>query len=206
MSDADATPDGLQPNGEAAETADATPGTTPEAGHPVHLSHAEYEELKTLARERDDYLKRLQRAVADYQNLQRRVDRMRQAAQESILRSLGEEILPVADTLALALDAGRQTEGGEKFVEGLLLVEKAFYDALARLGIAPMEAVGQPFDPHFHEALMIEPTGDAEANTVLREMKRGFVLGSVVLRPSQVVVAGVPPQTGPPAGGEPAER
>jgi molecular chaperone GrpE len=185
---------------EAAETARGEESNTPEAeadeavpGHvTVELTHSEYAELKTLARERDEFYRRLQHAVADYQNLQKRVDKFRDAARESILRSLGEAILPVADSLALALDAARQTEGGEKIVEGLKLVEKEFYGALARFGIHPVEAVGRPFDPHFHEALFQEPTDEAEPNTVLRELKRGFVMGHVVLRPSQVIVAGPP--------------
>ncbi|MHC4789204.1 MAG: nucleotide exchange factor GrpE, partial [Planctomycetota bacterium] len=123
------------------------------AGESVTLSYAEYQELRTLAEERDDYLKRLQRAVADYQNLQKRVDRLRQAAGESAVRAVAEEILPVADTLGRALEAARQTEGAEDIVEGLHLVEKEFYSALARAGIRPIEAVGRPFDPHYHEAL-----------------------------------------------------
>jgi molecular chaperone GrpE len=203
MSDADSRPDDAEQTQRTDAAGDApadragtagtggTEGTQPE-DHSVRLTHGQFEELKTLARERDDYLKRLQRAVADYQNLQKRVEKLRRAARESIIRSLGEEILPVADSLSLALDATRQTEGGQTFVEGFELVEKAFYAALARLGITPVDAVGQPFDPHFHEALMIEPSEEAEPNTVLREMKRGFVMGDIVLRPSQVIVAGPP--------------
>ncbi|MHC5033894.1 MAG: nucleotide exchange factor GrpE, partial [Planctomycetota bacterium] len=70
------------------------------AAEPVTLSYAAYEELKTLAKERDDYLKRLQRAVADYQNLQKRIDRFRESAREAALRSLAEEVLPMADSLS----------------------------------------------------------------------------------------------------------
>jgi molecular chaperone GrpE len=166
--------------------------------HPtVELTHSEYEELKTLARERDEFYRRLQRAVADYQNLQKRLEKFRESARESILRQVGEAILPLADSLALALDAAERTEGGERIVEGLRLFEKEFYGALAVFDIRPVEAKGRPFDPHFHEALFQEPTAEAEPNTVLRELKRGFVMGDVVLRPSQVVVAGEPRQPAP---------
>ncbi len=156
----------------------------------VELSYPEYEELKTLARERDQYLKRLQRAVADYQNLQKRIDRFRETAYHDALRSLGEAILPVADSLSRALEAAEQTEGGETIAAGLRLVEKEFYGALEKLNIRPIQAVGQPFDPHYHEAVMQEPTDEFPPNTVVRELKKGFALDEQVLRPSQVIVAG----------------
>ncbi|MFO8006640.1 MAG: nucleotide exchange factor GrpE [Candidatus Brocadiia bacterium] len=159
----------------------------------VQLSYAEYEELKTLARERDEFLQRLQRAVADYQNLQKRIERFRETARQEITRSVGEVILPVADSLSLALQAAEDTEGGEKLVEGLRLVEKDFYGALEKLGIQPVVAVGEKFDPHYHEAVMQEPREDIEPNTVVRELKKGFVQGDQVIRPSQVIVSSVPP-------------
>lgn len=168
------------------------------AAEPVTLSYAAYEELKTLAKERDDYLKRLQRAVADYQNLQKRIDRFRESAREAALRSLAEEVLPMADSLSRALEAAREAEGAEKIVEGLLLVEKELYGALGRFGIHPVEALGQPFDPHYHEAAMQEEAEGMPANTVVRELKKGFVMGDIVIRPSQVVVAGGP--SAPPEG------
>ncbi len=160
----------------------------------VMLSYAEYEELKTLARERDDYLKRLQRAMADYQNLQKRIDRQQEMARQATLRSLAEGILPVADSLERALEAARQTEGGGEIVKGLELVAREFYGALARFEIEPIEAVGRAFDPHFHDALMQEPTDVVEPNTVLRELKKGFAMGEAVIRPSQVIVAAPPAQ------------
>lgn len=174
---------------------DQTPGR--EAGdeeqllvhQPVTLSYADYEELKTLAKERDDYLKRLQRAVADYQNLQKRIERFRDNARESIVRSLAEEILPMADSLTRALQAAEQVEGAENIVQGLRLVEREFYGALERLGIQPVEAVGRKFDPHFHEAAMQQQVAGVPPNTVVEELKKGFVLGDQVIRPSQVVVA-----------------
>ncbi len=163
------------------------PGQLP-AHEPVTLSYAEHEELKTLARERDDYLKRLQRAVADYQNLQKRIEKFKESAYESVVRSVAEGILPMADSLSRALRAAEQTEGGERIVQGLRLMEKEFYGALQGLGIRPVEAVGQKFDPHYHEAAMQQQVEGAPPNTVVEELKKGFVLGDQVIRPSQVVV------------------
>jgi len=169
--------------------------TAAEAAHsePVTLSRAEYEELKTLACERDDYLKRLQRAVADYQNFRNRVENSTERLRQMTIRTVAEEILPVADSLARALEAAEKTEGAANIVEGLRLVEKEFYGALSKLGVRPVEAVGQKFDPHYHEAAMQEPAEGVPPNTVVRELKKGFVLGDQVIRPSQVSVAAPDP-------------
>mgnify|MGYP000156109421 CR=1 FL=1 len=157
---------------------------------PIQLSYAQYEEFKTLARERDEYLKQLQRAVADYQNLQKRIEKFRIAARQSALRELGEAILPVADSLALALASAEQIEGAEEIVKGFRLVEKDFYAALEKLNIRPIEAVGLVFDPQYHEAVIQEETHEAPPNRVLREMKKGFMVDQQVIRPSRVVVSG----------------
>ncbi len=159
-------------------------------GGTVKVSYAEYEELQTLARERDEYLQRLQRATADYQNLRKRIEKFRRGAREEVIRSVAEAILPVADSLRLALEAAEQTEGAREIVEGLRLVEKDFYAALEKLDIHPIEAVGRKFDPHYHEAVMQQESEGAEANVIVRELKKGFRFGDQVVRPSQVIVTG----------------
>jgi len=186
---------GGQPASDAEEAETAPPAVT--------LSYSEYEELRTLARERDEFLRRLQRAVADYQNLQKRIERSRESAQEVAVRALAEEMLPLADGLARALEAARWTKGAQPVVDGLVLVEREFYAALAKFGVRPIKAVGQRFDPQWHEAVMQEVVPDAPANTVVREVKKGFLLGEAVLRPAQVVVTpnsrlepGVEPEDG----------
>lgn len=170
--------------------AEATGEESEQAPETVELPYSEYEELKTLARERDEYLKRLQRAVADYQNLQRRQEKLRQLGREEELRKLGESILPVADSLTRALQAAEETDGAETIVEGLRLVEKEFYGALSKLGIEPIEALGRQFDPHYHQAVMQHNEAQAPPNTVVSELKKGFMLGEQVIRPSHVIVAG----------------
>jgi molecular chaperone GrpE len=184
----DGRPDHVQDGTEPGETAGGEASVT--------LSYAQYEELKALARERDEYLRRLQRAVADYQNLQKRTERFQEAAREAALRSLADDFLPVADGLARALEAAAQTDGAEGIVEGLQLVEKEFYDALAGVGIRPVDALGQKFDPHYHEAAMQLPVAGVPPNTVVQELKKGFLLGETVVRPTQVVVSSSPGPSG----------
>jgi molecular chaperone GrpE len=153
------------------------------------ISFAEYEELKTLAAERDDYLKRLRRAVANTMSLQKRIEKVRQNAEREALRQLARKVVPLADSLARARQNAENTEGAEKIAEGIGLTEKEFYNILAELDIHPIQALGEPFDPAYHEAVMQEPREGCEPNTVVQELKKGFMLGEALLRPAQVVVS-----------------
>jgi len=161
-------------------------------GKDVVLSRTQYEELKTLAAERDEYLKRLQHAVADHLNLQKRVNKMKEMAGREALKRVARRVVPLADSLARALDAAEQTEGAEKIAEGLRLMQDEFYAMLDSLNIQPIEAVGTRFNPEYHEAVMQQPTEDAAPNTVVKELKKGFLLGDELLRPTQVIVASAP--------------
>ena len=163
----------------------------------VVVPYAEYEELKTLAAERDQYLKRLQRAVADYQNLQNRVTKMKDTARRDATREVAEQIVSLSDSLTRALEAAEKTRGAEDLTNGLRLVEREFYGILEGFDIRPIQAVGSQFDPHYHEAVLQEPAPGAAPNTVVREIQRGFVMGREVVRPAQVSVAA--PQQKPPA-------
>ncbi len=163
-----------------------------EQNSPVTLSVAEYEELKTLAEERDEYLNRLREAVADRMKLQKRIKKIKKEAQEKALRTVARKVLPLADSLTRALDVAEETEGAEQITEGLNLTEQEFYGMLDDLGIELIESVGEKFDPNYHEAVFQQPTDDAEPNTVVQEIKKGFLLNGDLLRPAQVVVATEP--------------
>lgn len=158
----------------------------------VTLSVAEYEELKTLAEERDEYLNRLREAVADRMKLQKRIKKIKADAREKALRTVARKILPLADSLTRALEVAEETEGADQITEGLNLTEQEFYSMLEDLGIQPIEAVGEQFDPNYHEAVFQQPTDDAPPKTVLQEIKKGFLLNGNLLRPAQVVVASSP--------------
>ena len=128
------------------------------------------------------------RLAADFENFRRRknqelVDRSRYASEEA-----ARALLPVLDNLERALghaaDATR-----EDLINGLELVVRSFENALASLGVTPIEAVGQPFDPAVHEALGGEESDAVDVDTVDAELQRGWRLHDRVLRPSLVRVA-----------------
>ncbi|MFP4176215.1 MAG: nucleotide exchange factor GrpE [Planctomycetota bacterium] len=174
--------------------ADETSGTEQEeeTGKEVTISFSEYEELKTLAEERDEYLDRLRRSVADRMKIQNRLKEIKKSARQEALRKVGRKVVPLADSLGRALNAAEEAGADEQIVEGLHLTEQEFYSALNELGIEPIEAEGADFDPDYHDAVFQQETDKVDPNTVLQEVKKGFLLGNQLLRPAQVVVSTAP--------------
>ena len=74
-------------------------------------------------------------------------------------------------------------------IEGVRLVHKQFIDTLTRNGLEPIEALGKPFDPNFHEAVAQAPSNEVEPDHVIEEYQRGYRLGGQILRPSKVLVS-----------------
>ncbi len=152
----------------------------------VEAVHAEYKE------ERD----RLLRTAAEAENTKKRLqtDYQRQLkfANEGIL----EGMVPVLDSLEAAIksvtekvEADEVSPAFTTFNEGVQLVHKQLLDALKIHGLAPIEAVGQTFDPNQHEALLMTPSDDVPEGQVIEEFRRGYMLHTRVLRASQVVVS-----------------
>jgi molecular chaperone GrpE len=144
------------------------------------------DELVTLARERDEYLDSLQRLKAEFDNYRKRAAREQQALMARASERLVTALLPVLDDLGRALEAVESHEEA-KLEEGVRLVERALADALAREGLAEIEADGA-FDPNVHEALLAQPS-DSESGTVIDVVQKGYRLGDRVLRPARVIVA-----------------
>ncbi len=120
----------------------------------------------------------LKRALADYQNLERRVEEERRLLGQLSSALLIEKFLPVLDNL----------ENAQKHLndEGLEIVIKQFKDILSSEGVSQIEAVGAAFDPHQHEATEVhEGQND---NTVVKVLRKGYKINDKVLRPAQVVV------------------
>jgi molecular chaperone GrpE len=144
-------------------------------------------ELASLAAERDDYLDRLQRLKAEFDNYRKREARLQSERARHAAERLVKELLPVVDDLERALEAAEQHEEA-KLEEGVRLVHRELRDALAREGLVEIDT-GGAFDPHVHEALLSQPS-EAVEGTVIEVVQKGYRLGDRVLRPARVVVAG----------------
>jgi molecular chaperone GrpE len=140
-----------------------------------------------LTKERDEYLGLLQRVQADFENYRKRAAREQERLVAHAHERLVRELLPVLDDLERALEAAERHEEAT-LVEGVRLVEQALRSALVKEGLAEIPTGGQ-FDPHVHEALLTQPSEQAEPGSVLEVVQRGYRLGDKVVRPARVIVA-----------------
>jgi molecular chaperone GrpE len=139
----------------------------------------------------EDVHDRWMRAAADLENYRKRAQKERDEVQKFGVERLVKDLLPVLDNLDRALGAAA---ADDPLVAGVKLVRASFEQALARHGVKGFSALGQPFDPARHEALMQVPSADAAPGTVVMEHARGFTLNDRLVRPAMVGVAVAPPQ------------
>ena len=129
------------------------------------------------------------RAVAELDNVRKRAQRDIEAANRYGLEKFAAELLPVSDSLELAVqNAGR----GDGAREGLEATLKLLSRALERFGITSIDPLGEPFDPSRHEAMMTQESATAEPNSVLKVVQPGYELNGRLLRPARVIVARAP--------------
>jgi len=99
------------------------------------------------------------------------------------------ELLNSYRPFELALKNAAAQAGGQNMLRGFELIFKQIQDTVARFGLKPIEAKGKKFDPHFHQAVSTQGTDEVEENTVLEEMRKGYLLNGRLLRPAMVSVA-----------------
>jgi molecular chaperone GrpE len=150
---------------------------------------AETEELKNENSSLKDQLLRKQ---AEFENYRRRTERERGDIYKRGKKEVLIEMLSVLDNFERAMTSVANAAEEDALKLGFELIYKQFKDILTRMGIEPVESVGQYFDPHVHEAVTIEETTEHEANTVIEEFQKGYKLGDQLLRPAQVKVAASP--------------
>ena len=136
-----------------------------------------------MRREHDLYL----RALADYDNYRRRVERDRSAAARSGKRELILQLLDVLDGFDRALQ--HLDDAPESVSEGLQLLQRKLLGLLEAQGVTPLQSLGETFNPELHDAIGTVKSEDIEPGTVAEEMQRGYRWGDDVLRPARVRVA-----------------
>ena len=151
----------------------------------VDENEAKIAELEAKIAEQEAMYLRLR---ADYDNLARRSRLDREAAEKYRAQNLLTELLPVIDNLDRALLAEANVEEPSPLYKGVDMVYRQLLDATAREGLEVIEAVGQPFDPNVHQAVMQESDSEQQPGVVLKELQKGYKLKDRVLRPSMVSV------------------
>lgn len=162
-----------------AEEPQAEEGAEPSAGGEPQQDTAE-DKIADL----EDKLKR---NMAEFDNFRKRTETEKAARFELGQRSVVEKILPIIDNF----ERGLATIEGDKdaFAEGMDKTYKQMMSLLEELGVKPIDAVGQPFDPNFHNAVMHVEDDSQPENTVVEELQKGYKMGDAVIRYSMVKVA-----------------
>lgn len=171
----------------SAEASDSTPAVQPAAeSDPAAELKSQLEAASAKATE---YLDGWQRARAEFANYKKRVERDQVELAQNIAANVLSRILPVLDDFDLAMKNEPTDSEGAMWAEGIRLVHRKLNDILIKEGISRIEAVGQPFDPNFHDAVMhIESDGQPSGH-VIEVLRQGYKLGDRVLRPALVKVA-----------------
>ena len=150
-------------------------------------AEAQPSEAEKLKSENALLLDRLARMQAEFENFRKRSQREQMEFREYAMSDTLKQLLPILDSLDRAL----KTEGMSvaDFHSGVELIDRQFHDVLTRLGVEPIAAQGQPFDPNLHHAIQMVETTEVPDHHVLDELQRGYRLRDRVLRPAMVRVA-----------------
>jgi molecular chaperone GrpE len=149
---------------------------------------AEPSELEKLRSEVDSYRDRYARLQAEFDNFRKRNLREQKEFREYALAEAIKQLLPILDSLDRASKV-QESASAEEVRAGVELIDRQFHDVLTKLGVEPIPAKGQRFDPNLHQAIQAVETTEAEDGEVLDELARGYRLRDRVLRPAMVRVA-----------------
>ncbi|WP_028561681.1 nucleotide exchange factor GrpE [Paenibacillus pinihumi] len=146
--------------------------------------------IAELQKQADDNQQRLLRVQADYDNFRRRTQKEKEELAQYASMKLVTELLPVIDNFERAISAAKDSEDKDSFIKGVDMIFRQFDQVLQQEGLKPMDTVGQPFNPDFHQAIMQVESEEYEEGIVVEEVQRGYILKEKVLRPAMVKVSG----------------
>jgi molecular chaperone GrpE len=171
----------------AGGAADRQAEPAPPPAAPEQDLAAERDQLILQVAELNDRILRLR---ADYENFRKRAERERAELFELATMEAVRPLLPILDDFERALQATPPANGpAAEYARGIELICQRLFEALGRLGLEPLDAAGQPFDPNLHHAVQTEPREDCEDHTVVEQYQRGYNFKGKLLRPAMVKVA-----------------
>lgn len=181
-----------------AETGDSTgtedAGPAPGAADEAAPSEGGESEAAQLREQLEQQKEEMMRAKAEMQNIRRRADIDVEKAHKFGIEKFVKELLPVVDSLEKAVEStqGQEVQSEEvltRIKEGVDMTLDMFVGALSKFNVEQINPVGEPFDPQKHEAMSMVPSNEAEPNTVIAVMQKGYLLHDRVVRPAMVMVA-----------------
>jgi molecular chaperone GrpE len=185
-----------QPTGPSSTPAPGSPPAAPRVVDKRGSQHAEgakpmdvEDELAKARREAAEHLDDLKRLKAEFENYRKRVLREQTAVIERAAEQVLEKLLPVLDNFELALIAADRTKDYEALVRGVEIVFGELTELMHKEGLHKIDALGKPFDPTTHEAVLEVGEGPSEGEPVVAEVVRnGYTLKGKVIRPAMVKV------------------
>ncbi len=168
---------------EEAPAATATAGA--DGGDPAALKQQlEKEQAKSA-----EYLDNWRRAAADLSNYRKRAEKESSEMAKFANAALIARLLPILDDFDRAFQTEPADLRGMTWVDGMMLISRKLRAILEAEGLKPIEAMGKPFDPNYHEAVIHEETSEHDEGMVIGELQKGYMLGDRVLRPTLVKVS-----------------
>ncbi|MFZ5774570.1 MAG: nucleotide exchange factor GrpE [Thermodesulfobacteriota bacterium] len=171
---------------EAAPMAEAEAPPAAETGEAAPDLAAQLEQAQARNRELEE---RVLRMAADLDNFKKRMQRERETALKYAEESILRELLPSVDNLERAIAQGKTTPDVAPLLAGVEMTCQMLSSTLEKFGLKPLDGVGQPFDPNFHEALAMEHSDTVEANHILQEYQKGYMFKDRLIRAAKVVVS-----------------
>lgn len=149
--------------------------------------------LEDARNKADENWNQLLRTQAEMENLKKRCQRDVESAHKFALDRFSQELLPIRDSMEMGIDAAQgEHVDPAKLKEGMELTLKMLVTAMEKFGISEVNPVGERFNPELHQAMSMQESPEAEANTVLAVVQKGYQLNERLIRPAMVIVAKAP--------------
>jgi len=148
--------------------------------------------LEETEKEAKDHYERLLRVAADFENYKKRVAKEKEEWMKFANEDLLKAILPFIDNLERAVNHAEKVKDTGVMIEGVRLTLQQLLQILNKFGVSSIESIGKPFDPTFHEAMLMVETDQHEPNQVMEEFQKGYLLNDRLLRPATVSVSKPP--------------
>lgn len=175
------------------ELKEATEAAAEEAQVDDAAVEGEESEVDALRAQVKEAQEQVLRSQAEMQNVRRRSEIDVEKAHKFALEKFVKELLPVADSLEKAVESTEGSENAGELVasirEGVEMTLNLFMNSLGKFNVEQLNPVGEPFDPQQHEAMSMVPAPDAEPNSIVAVVQKGYLLNGRVVRPAMVVVA-----------------
>ena len=168
-------------------------GETLGEGTAAESPEALREAVAAKSREVERLQDRLVRLQAEFENFKKRMAREKTEYLKYAHEALVLEFLPILDNLERAIASARAEAGSTPLLEGIEMIARLFRVVLGKAGVKPMEVVGQPFDPAYHQAVEQVESSHGDVGVVVGEVQRGYLIEGRVLRPAMVKVSRITP-------------